>query len=109
MHSDFDERIDREQRLYHEMLMRRELMRECGVQEEAVAYRVSDDVQRSFLDEMIYWYKKGARITVNGRDLMPREFSPAAGLLAGGLYHRDIVPGDTLRDTEFRLIPKTYT
>ena len=99
--------IVEQQKNYHESLQRSGLLKEAGARETGIVYEpaknANADIKRAMLKEIWNYYNAGARITVNGRDLMPHEYPNAAYLLATGELARDILGSPETDGCEYRL------
>lgn len=94
-----------EQRRHHDLMTQNSLLLESGVKSSGLIYGEINEGKdkQTYYKEIYYYHRKGAMITVNGRNLAPNEFSGAADLLGNGCFAREIIPGEFSHNTEYRL------
>lgn len=102
-------KIIKEQEAYYERDVRNSLLSGRGVMEDSPEYpaqkKAVDRPAEYYCRELREAYESGLRVTVEGRDIMPGEFSVAAGLLAEGRLTRRVIRGNCA--PEYRMSIKT--
>ena len=99
--------IINEQKEYYEKEVQKRLLAGRGVREDSPDYFTRrpdiEALKKDYYHEMRNAYDKGVRITVEGTDIMPGEFSAAAGLLAEGKMTRHMICGICAPESEYRM------